>query len=267
MEEILIANNLNPKNITKNLSNEYFEAGVINCLISEKNDVHFEFFEFDNISSPIRVYRQVYNDNLSENKLPQNVSIETGGIGYRYYSLTTKDRFLVTVYVENTALYAYCNNENSAELVEIISDMGYVEVKEQSETPKIVEQFFIVIPYLLLTLFVVICRNGFYWKAVIKSSGIREKELEEEIEKENGKRACITHWILENSKNYKLTKILIYVYKLMHIPIFIGLLFVVFSCFTGGFSGIIKGKLWFIEFFYLAIMWLIGSEVLKRVEK
>lgn len=103
--------------------NEKADAGnvVHDCILCNHN--------FDNPNSALKVYREARKRILTTKMAVPRIQIKTEKANYKFYSLTAADCFSVTVYVKNTAIYAYCNAENRSTITGILDAIGYVKTK------------------------------------------------------------------------------------------------------------------------------------------
>jgi hypothetical protein len=94
----------------------------------ENEKLRFDFFEFDNNNSASNVFSHAYNqiiDYRSSNKIESDEYYSN----YRMYSLKSNGMFYITIRVENTAIYAYCDEGYTSEIGRILSAIGYVDSK------------------------------------------------------------------------------------------------------------------------------------------
>lgn len=92
----------------------------------ETDHIRFDFFEFDNDNSASNVYTHAYKQILNyRNGYIKDVETEEYYANYRLYSLKTTGMYYLTIWVDNTAIYAYCDEEYTGELGKILSAIGY----------------------------------------------------------------------------------------------------------------------------------------------
>lgn len=92
----------------------------------ETDNIRFDFFEFDNDNSASNVYTHAYKQILDyRNGYIEDVETEEYYSNYRLYSLKTTGMYYLTIWVDNTAIYAYCNEDYISELGEILTAIGY----------------------------------------------------------------------------------------------------------------------------------------------
>jgi len=93
-------------------------------IYSNSDRVHFYFFEFDNKNS---AYSLFYNNhdliykNISEGFREWDEHYDN----YAMYSMSSNGIYYMTIWVGNTAIYAYCDEEHTGELGEILTAIGY----------------------------------------------------------------------------------------------------------------------------------------------
>lgn len=135
MCEVLSAHNLQPNDVTDAAADGFSGAGLKNCIIAEQDDLRFEFYNFDNSSNALKVYKEAYSLIVTTKMEIPRIEIKNRNANYRYYSLAAGGNYSVTAYVKNTAIYAYCNEENQSKIVSILDSIGYVETKPKQEIP------------------------------------------------------------------------------------------------------------------------------------
>lgn len=117
-----------PKDYTEGYHNadDSFELSLIKCVGFEKNDIFFQFFEFNNEDNAIDIYGQAYQKITQTYNSWQKTEIQYKNQGYHLYFLDSKDKYNVAIYVENTAVYAYCDSENMNEIDSILDKIDYL---------------------------------------------------------------------------------------------------------------------------------------------
>lgn len=98
------------------------------CLTSsvaiENEKIRFDFFEFDNDNSAANVYSNACNQML-DYRSSGNISNSEGYANYYMHSLKSSGVYYITIRVENTVLYAFCDEDYMNELGKILSGIGY----------------------------------------------------------------------------------------------------------------------------------------------
>lgn len=104
----------------------YFEddSHLKSSVAIENEQIRFDFFEFDNQDSAANLYSTACNQML-DYRARGNISNSEGYANYYMHSLKSSGIYYITIRVENTALYAYCDEEYMGELGEILSGIGY----------------------------------------------------------------------------------------------------------------------------------------------
>ena len=133
VNDALISQDLQPVNITDTARGNFPGAGLTDCIVAEQDDIRFEFYTFDNPDSALRVYREARKLIITTKMETPRVEIEQGKANYKYYSLAAGGNYSVTVYVKNTAVYAYCTRENQSKIIGILDTIGYVDAGGHSE--------------------------------------------------------------------------------------------------------------------------------------
>ena len=103
VKSVITAQGYEPKDITELYyeSDPGFKNTLNKCISFDKDDIHFEFFDFKNDSSAVNIYSQAYQE-----------------ISYKYNA---------AIYVGNTAVYAYCDSENKTEIDKILDAIDYLK--------------------------------------------------------------------------------------------------------------------------------------------
>lgn len=102
------------------------------CVYAEKGDIVFLFFELDDRNLACSLFKSNNSQILSKGKY--NDWEEFHDNYGRYSFLTLDGVYYDSVWVENTVVYAQCNNENKAEIQKIITALKYnASTKENRE--------------------------------------------------------------------------------------------------------------------------------------
>ncbi len=107
-------------------TDDSFKPTLISCVAFEKDDIHFEFFEFNNNNSPKNIYRQAYQKITIKYNSWQQIETEERIANYRLYTLDCHGKYNVAIFVENTAVYAYCDSVNKNEINKILESIDYL---------------------------------------------------------------------------------------------------------------------------------------------
>ncbi len=129
VESVIIAQGYEPKDITEQYceSDPGFTNVLNQCISFDKDDIHFEFFDFNNNNSAVNVFSQVYQEVSYKYNDPYSIEIETRIANYSIYLLDSLGKYNVAIYVGNTAVYACCNSENKNEIDKILDAIDYLE--------------------------------------------------------------------------------------------------------------------------------------------
>ncbi|MDE5985541.1 MAG: hypothetical protein K2H13_09840 [Eubacterium sp.] len=100
------------------------DSRLTSSVAIENEKIRFDFFEFDNENSADNVYDNACNLML-DYRSSGNISNSEGYANYYMHSLKSNGVYYITIRVENTALYAYCDEDYMSELGKILSGIGY----------------------------------------------------------------------------------------------------------------------------------------------
>lgn len=129
MENILTEKGFDPTNAVNNADENMLNAGLKACIVAEKNNIKFEFYDFDNENAALQTYREAYKLIITTKMGTPRIQIKTGKFNYKFYSLDADGIYSVAIYCKNTAVYAYCDSTDKSFLNKILVEMGYVETK------------------------------------------------------------------------------------------------------------------------------------------
>ncbi len=93
-------------------------------IMADNGNVRFNFFEFDNNDSAYTVF---YNnhDLIYENISDGFREWDAHYNNYAMYSMSSNGVYYISIWVGNTAVYAYCDNEYRNELNDILLSIDY----------------------------------------------------------------------------------------------------------------------------------------------
>lgn len=103
-----------------------FKVTLKKCIAFEEEDIHFEFFEFNNKDSAIDIYGQAYHNIRVTHNSWQKMETSYENKNYSLYFLDSHGKYNVSIFVENTAVYAYCDSENKYEINRILDKIDYL---------------------------------------------------------------------------------------------------------------------------------------------
>lgn len=129
VRSVITTQGYEPKDITEQYykSDPGFKSTLNKCISFDKDDIHFEFFDFNNDNSAVNVYSQVYSQVSYKYNDPSSIEIKTQIANYSIYLLDSLGNYNVAIYVGNTAVYACCNSENKNEIDKILDEIDYLK--------------------------------------------------------------------------------------------------------------------------------------------
>lgn len=234
VENSLAEQGLQAFNITDNAQSNFTDMGLENCIVAEQDDLRFEFYQFDNVKSARKVYTQAFNK-IYKNRTTNRVEFNERKLNYRIYILDIETNYYVAIYNENTAIYAYCDSENSSIIKGVLNSLGYhniVDTDWNQETP--FDNIVRVLVYALCIPVMYITRI-WIWPVVYKSAGISRKKA---LELGDSRKEVIPK-LIELSKNPKQTKLFAMIHNYVSLPAYIAVLLATISCFTDKFENIL----------------------------
>lgn len=124
---ILEAQGFEPVDTTQSYIEEWGENSSMlqQAIGTETEDIHFEFFVFDNDKSAEYV-RGVYQTWIRDNRyyIP-NVEMKEGMANYMIYTLEANGMYSVNIRVGNTLIFAYSDENNAEKIDNIVLAMDY----------------------------------------------------------------------------------------------------------------------------------------------
>lgn len=111
-----------------------FRFSLIKCVAFDENDIHFEFFEFNNSDSAIDIYGQAYHKITTTYNSWQKMEIKGFDKNYSLYFLDSLGKYNVAIHVGNTAVYATCDSENQSKINKILAPIDYLEFGNNKDT-------------------------------------------------------------------------------------------------------------------------------------
>lgn len=100
---------------------------LVGVLSAVKGSIRFEFYEFKSKESAVDIYGQAYSDIMRMLVDVPRIDTDTSVANYRIFTLRDQSQFAVSIYVENTAVYAYCDREDLSVLVSTLMAMEYYD--------------------------------------------------------------------------------------------------------------------------------------------
>ncbi len=104
-----------------------FRLTLLKCIGFEKDDIHFEFFEFNNKEDAQDIYGSAHHKIITTQNSWQKIETDTKIKNYCIYTIDSLGKYSVAIYVGNTAVYAYSNSENKYEINKILDKIDYLQ--------------------------------------------------------------------------------------------------------------------------------------------
>lgn len=93
----------------------------------EDGDIRFDFFEFDSYKNAEHIRKQ-YRSYIRENRYDiPNIEVSEGVANYMLYTIKANGLYTICMRVDNTLVFAYCNEENANKLNSIMIEIGYFD--------------------------------------------------------------------------------------------------------------------------------------------
>lgn len=235
INDVLIAQELQPIDITDSAQGNFPGAGLSNCVVAEQGDIRFEFYDFDNQSSALKVYREARKLIITTKMAAPRTEIETGKANYKFYSLAADGNYSVTVYVKNTAIYAYCAKENQPKIINILNSIGYVEAEPKHDRFTGLLPTIRILQFVLYTLMALVGRS-FFWRAAYTSARVTILQMDS-LEKT---RKDLCDWLKEVSPREGITRALLAIYKIYLLPEYICIALALIGCRTTFFDNVLN---------------------------
>lgn len=128
VQEVLTTNELPYADITEDYREKWnVDVMLQSAVACEKDDLRFDFFVFDSDASAEHIRKQ-YQSYIRENRYDiPNIEVSEGVSNYMLYSIKAAGMYTINMRVENTLVFAYCNEKNAADLNKIMVGIGYFE--------------------------------------------------------------------------------------------------------------------------------------------
>ena len=216
------------QNITDSAQNNFPGFGLESCIVAEQDDTRFEFYRFDNVDSAKKVYQQAHSKIIG-NRTIQRVEFEERKLNYHVYILDIETNYYLTMYAENTAVYAYCNStENSGEINAVLDSLGYIDASGEDWHAKSPLDGIIRVAAYALFIPVMYITRLWIWPVLCKSAGVTRQEALELGES----RKEIIPKLIQRSKSPKQTKIFAAIHNFISLPAYIAVAIALVGCFT-----------------------------------
>ena len=207
---------LQPNDVTDTAMANFQNAGLKKCIIAENDGFRFEFYNFDSNESALKVYRQAHTIIVTVRMATPKVEISNGKIGYKFYSLKANETYSVAVYVNHTAVYAYCSSSEQAMLNQILSDIGYVKLVDAKESPSW-QVSLIRLIYFLLCIPMAMLGRHWLWLAACQSANVSVDDMDKQEMNQRERKK----YMMETSPRRQKTKTILSVYNFSLLPEYI----------------------------------------------
>lgn len=98
-----------------------------NAIAFEDGDIRFDFFVFDSYKNAEHIRKQ-YRSYVRENRYDNpNIEVSEGAANYMLYTIKANGLYTICMRVDNTLVFAYCNEENASKLNAIMIEIGYFD--------------------------------------------------------------------------------------------------------------------------------------------
>ena len=127
MWDVFVSQGYEPHDATQRYIKEYPNAEdvLICCYVVETDDLHFEYHNFNNDGDAFNIYQQARSYLYDENAHLPSAETEKSMSNFSIYTITAGGKYSVAIWVGNTAIYAYCDEENASLIDEIRKEIGY----------------------------------------------------------------------------------------------------------------------------------------------
>ena len=121
-------NGFNGSDITSDYQEKWGMGNELqNAIAFEDGDIRFDFFEFDSYKTAEHIRKQ-YRSYIRENRYDNpNIEVSEGASNYMLYTIKANGLYTICMRVDNTLIFAYCNEENASKLNAIMTDIGYFD--------------------------------------------------------------------------------------------------------------------------------------------
>ncbi len=101
--------------------------GLIQCIAFEKDDEYFNFYVFQDHRGSGNLYGHIasyININYSGAECAEHTSAQSN---YCIRTVAVHGRYVVDIYVDNTVVYAYCDEGNEQGICDVLRTIGYFD--------------------------------------------------------------------------------------------------------------------------------------------
>lgn len=110
-------------------STDYYakqSSNLKGSIAADNDNVRFNFFEFDNDNSALSLFENTQTQ-IYQNRKYGYRDWEAHYNNYAMYSMSSNGVYYITIWVGNTVVYAYCDEEYTSEIGKILTAIGYQE--------------------------------------------------------------------------------------------------------------------------------------------
>ncbi len=127
VSSILESHGYQPVDCTKTALADNPGWDLTGCIKVDNGEIEFEFYEFESRDSAVDIYGSAYRY-IKQNKMavPRR-QLQARGSNCIIYQLEAGDNYAISMCVETTAVYAFCDKEYADELDSILYEMGYYD--------------------------------------------------------------------------------------------------------------------------------------------
>ena len=122
--DVMIAQGHTPYDVTE----QYYKNSLFvkKCIAFQEDDLHFQFLILSDKSSADGMYIEYISRIRSKTLGRPQVEHHTSYPNFGVYTVEADGKYYVSIFVENTAIYAYCDAENMDVINDIRRVIGYV---------------------------------------------------------------------------------------------------------------------------------------------
>ncbi len=125
MWDVLVLHGFEPYDLTESYD-QSDNIAINKCIVVEREDTHFEFYDYIDETSALNKSVQACSYIISYKRSFPYIEHNTKVRNYNVYTLSSNGEYSVSIRVENTTIYAYCNEENKGLLIDILNEIGYL---------------------------------------------------------------------------------------------------------------------------------------------
>lgn len=93
----------------------------------QDGDIHFDFYVFYNLGTPERIFAEARSMLIDKYHARGKKNDITAVANYTIFTLREKETYNIVVCVENTLVYAYCNEKNEGKINKILREIDYLK--------------------------------------------------------------------------------------------------------------------------------------------